>query len=200
MLKSIWQLNINRLPFIIIFITPRRKETMKKINVVLVLFLSSSMALSACGGSAPAATEAPVKAPTEAPVVATEAPVIATEAPVAERITPMIDGGVPMTAEEDEAIAKAFAQRILDAVAIQDSEFYYEGYFMPHDISWKEVQTYYTDLAASNNMSLADELTFRLPPDSLMMAFKDKSGALMFVVYTRGPVGVAISLAYGNLK
>ena len=174
---------------------------MKKINVVLVLFLALSMTLAACGGSAPAATAAPVKpAATEAPVKATEAPAVATEAPVAERITPMMDGGVAMTAEEDEAIAKAFAQGILDAVAIQDSEYYYEGYIMPDGTSWSSVQTYYTDLAASNNMSLADGLmTFRFP-DSEMIAFKDVGGAVMFVVYTPMSGGVAISLAYGNIK
>ena len=54
---------------------------MKKLYFILALVLIASMALTACGGAKPAATEAPVM--TEAPVVATEAPVM-TEAPVVE--------------------------------------------------------------------------------------------------------------------
>jgi hypothetical protein len=48
--------------------------------VVLSVLVALSMILSACGASAPAATEAPAAA-TEAPAVVTEAPAAATEAP-----------------------------------------------------------------------------------------------------------------------
>jgi multiple sugar transport system substrate-binding protein len=54
---------------------------MKKLLYVLSLLVVASMLLTACGGAAPTATQAPVQQATEAPVQqATEAP-IATEAP-----------------------------------------------------------------------------------------------------------------------
>jgi len=150
---------------------------MKKINVILVLFLALSMALSAC------ATEA-----------------VPTEAPVAERMTPMMDGGVAMTAEEDAQIALPFAQSIRDAIAIEDAGYIYEGYMMPSDTTWNSVKDYYTELAASEGLKLADGLmTFRFD-GSEMIAFRDDTGIVMFIVYTPVSGGVAISLAYGKIK
>ncbi|GAB4541367.1 MAG: hypothetical protein Fur002_09630 [Anaerolineales bacterium] len=55
---------------------------MKKLYFVMALILIASMVLTACGATAPAATEAPAAA-TEAPAAATEAPAAATEAPAA---------------------------------------------------------------------------------------------------------------------
>ena len=55
----------------------------KNISRLAIIALALMLALSACGGAKPVATEAPVTGATEAPVAATEAPV-ATEAPASE--------------------------------------------------------------------------------------------------------------------
>jgi len=180
---------------------------MKKINVVLVLFLALSMALSACGGSAPApaATAAPVK-PTEAPAkpAATEAPVKPTEAPAATEAPteglPRMDGNVAMTEQEDAEIAGPFAAAIRDAIALEDAGYLYEGYMMPSETTWNDVKGYYTDGLESAGMKLADGLmTFRFD-GSEMIAFRDDTGFVVFVVYTPVTGAVAITVTYGQIK
>ena len=65
----------------------------KDISRLAIIALALMLALSACGGAKPVATEAPVTGATEAPVAATEAPV-ATEAPASEgfQIPEVVDG------------------------------------------------------------------------------------------------------------
>ena len=65
----------------------------KNISRLAIIALALMLALSACGGAKPVATEAPVTGATEAPVAATEAP-IATEAPASEgfQIPEVVDG------------------------------------------------------------------------------------------------------------
>ena len=65
----------------------------KNISRLAIIALALMLALSACGGAKPVATEAPVTGATEAPVAATEAPV-ATEAPASEgfQIPEVVDG------------------------------------------------------------------------------------------------------------
>ena len=65
----------------------------KNMSRLAIIALALMLALSACGGAKPVATEAPVTGATEAPVAATEAPV-ATEAPASEgfQIPEVVDG------------------------------------------------------------------------------------------------------------
>src|SRR5258708_17997837 len=73
----------------------RRKLTMKKSLFVTSLLIIASMILTACGGAAATATQAPVpatEAPTVAAPVATDTPAApaATEAPTAVPPTPTL--------------------------------------------------------------------------------------------------------------
>jgi len=107
---------------------------MKKFAWLLTLVVALSMVLAACGGSAPAPTQAPVV--TEAPAAATEAPTAApTEAPVAE---PFRVAVIMPSAKND----LAFSQSMFDALTrIQEEmggpsafEFVYsEGMFNVDD-------------------------------------------------------------------
>lgn len=109
---------------------------MKKFALLLIIVLTLSLALSACG---PKATEAPqpteAPKPTEAPVVATEEPAVAAEVPAAE---PFRVAVVMPSAIND----LAFSQSMYDAlIRIQEEmggpekfEFVYsEGMFVVDD-------------------------------------------------------------------
>jgi hypothetical protein len=71
---------------------------------------------------------------------------------------------------------------------------------MPAETTWNDVKDFYSEGLASAGMKIADGLmTFRFD-GSEMIAFRDDTGFVVFVVYTPVTGANAVTVTYGALK